>query len=141
MCNELEGVGLQHPRYYIDSFILKTIIYNASAKKSAFQTDNPIIQADNPIIQANNSIIQNEKLTIEEMNCAIAKKSYNLSTQENLMKVYEEIDAKQVFGAPEIQQILDCSPTTSRAVMSKLKEMEVVEVVKGNGKGRYVFKA
>lgn len=51
-----------------------------------------------------------------------------------------DIDAKQVFGAPEIQQILECSPTTSRAIMAKLRECGVLEVVNGNGKGRYVFK-
>ena len=74
------------------------------------------------------------------MRCALTKKSYKLPTQENLLKVYDEIDARQVFGASEIQRILDCSPTTSRAIMFKLREIEVVEAVKGNGKGRYVFK-
>lgn len=54
--------------------------------------------------------------------------------------MYDEIDAKQVFGALEIQRILNCSPTTSRAIMLKLREIEVVEAVKGNGKGRYAFK-
>ena len=147
MCTELESAGLQSPVYYVDAFILKTIIYNASAKKSAFEfknpiieEENPIIQTENPIIEEENPIIQNGKLTIEEMRCALAKKSYKLPTQENLLKVYDGIDAKQVFGASEIQRILDCSPTTSRAIMLKLREMEVVEVVKGNGKGRYVFK-
>ena len=147
MCTELESAGLQNPIYYVDAFILKTIIYNASAKKSAFESknpiieeENPIIQTENPIIEEENPIIQNGKLTIEEMRCALAKKSYKLPTQENLLKVYDGIDAKQVFGASEIQRILDCSPTTSRAIMLKLREMEVVEVVKGNGKGRYVFK-
>ena len=150
----MESAGLQNPIYYVDAFILKTIIYNASAKKSAFesknpiieeenpiiQTENPIIEEGNPIIQTENPIVQNGKLTIEEMRCALAKKSYKLPTQENLLKVYDGIDAKQVFGASEIQRILDCSPTTSRAIMLKLREIEVVEAVKGNGKGRYVFK-
>lgn len=140
MCTELENAGLRHPVYYIDAFILKTIVYNASAEKSVLTSKNPIIQTENPIIEENNPIIQNDKLTIEEMRCAIAKKFYNLPTQKNLLKVYDEIDAKQVFGAPEIQRILDCSPTTSRAIMSKLREIEVVEAVRGNGKGRYVFK-
>lgn len=140
MCTELENAGLRHPVYYVDAFILKTIVYNASAEKSVLTSKNPIIQTENPIIEENNPIIQNDKLTIEEMRCAIAKKFYNLPTQKNLLKVYDEIDAKQVFGAPEIQRILDCSPTTSRAIMSKLREIEVVEAVRGNGKGRYVFK-
>ena len=140
MCIELESAGLQNPVYYVDAFILKTIIYNASAKKSAFESKNPIIEEENPIIEEENPIIQNGKLTIEEMRCALTKKSYKLPTQENLLKVYDEIDARQVFGASEIQRILDCSPTTSRAIMFKLREIEVVEAVKGNGKGRYVFK-
>lgn len=58
MCTELESAGLQNPIYYIDAFILKTIIYNASAKKSAFESKNPIIEEEKPIIQ-------NGKLTIE----------------------------------------------------------------------------
>ena len=36
MCTELESAGLQNPIYYVDAFILKTIIYNASAKKIGF---------------------------------------------------------------------------------------------------------
>lgn len=76
MCIELESAGLQHPVCFVDAFILKTIIYNASAEKP---------------------IIQKEKLTIEEMRCAIAKKSFNLPTQKNIFKVYDEIDEKQVL--------------------------------------------
>ncbi|MGN0327156.1 MAG: hypothetical protein ACI4DW_12650 [Lachnospiraceae bacterium] len=70
---------------------LKMIIYNASAEKLAFEYNNPIIQTENPIIGENNPIIQNEKLTVEEMRCAIAKKSYNLPTQKNLLKVYDDL--------------------------------------------------
>ncbi len=142
MCTELESVGLQHPSYYIDAFILKTIIYNAKAKKLAIEMESPTIQAENPIIEMKSPTIENEKLTIEKMQLAISKKSYTIETQKKLLKIYNEIDAKQVFGAPEIEQILGCSTTTSKVIMAKLREMEVVEVVKGKGKGkgRYVFK-
>ncbi len=140
MCTELESVGLQEPTYYIDSFILKTIIYNASAKNPTIQAKNPIIEDKNSTIQVNNPTIEKEKLSIEMMQQALEQKSYNLPTQEKLMKIYSEIDAKQVFGAPEIQQIIGCATTTSRELMSKLRDMEVVEVVKGKGKGRYIFK-
>ncbi len=51
MCTELESAGLQHPAYLVDAFILKAIIYNASAEKSAFESKNPIIQTENPIIE------------------------------------------------------------------------------------------
>lgn len=133
MCTELENAGLKHPTYYIDAFILKTIIYNASAKKMAIKYEKLAFEAEK-------LAIENEKLTIEEFQLAIAKRSYSLPTQKKLLQVYNEINAKQVFGAPEIEKILGCSTSTSKNVMSKLKEMEVVEAVKGRGKGRYVFK-
>ena len=40
---------------------------------------------------------------------------------------------------PEIKEILDCSPSTARAVMTKLRDMKVVKAVNGKGKGKYVF--
>ncbi len=141
MCTELEAVGLKHPDYYVDAFILKTIIYNASAEKLAIQDKKLAIQDEKLAIRDKNLAIESEKLAIEEMELALSEKSYNLPTQEKIMKIYNEIDAKQVFGAPEIEKILGCSTSTSKNIMLKLRELEVVEVVSGRGKGRYVFKA
>ena len=44
-----------------------------------------------------------------------------------------------LFGTKEIKEILDCSPSTARAVMTKLRDMKVVKAVNGKGKGKYVF--
>ena len=57
----------------------------------------------------------------------------------NILKVYDEIEKNQIFGTKEIKEILDCSPSTARAVMTKLRDMKVVKVVNGKGKGKYVF--
>lgn len=54
----------------------------------------------------------------------------------NILKVYDEIEKNQIFGTKEI---LDCSPSTARAVMTKLRDMKVVKAVNGKGKGKYVF--
>lgn len=53
--------------------------------------------------------------------------------------MYDEIEKNQIFGTKEIKEILDCSPSTARAVMTKLRDMKVVKVVNGRGKGKYVF--
>lgn len=60
--------------------------------------------------------------------------------KNNIIKVYEEIGINQIFGAPEIENILRCSISIAKNVMKKLREMEVVEEVKGKGKGKYIFK-
>lgn len=50
------------------------------------------------------------------------------------MRIYEEIETNQVFGAPEIERVLKCSTSTAKNVMKKLREIGVVEEVKGKGK-------
>lgn len=70
---------------------------------------------------------------------AIEQQKYNEPSKANILKVYNEIEKNQIFGTKEIAKILDCSPTTAKAVMAKLREMGVVTAVKGNEKGRYVF--
>ena len=55
------------------------------------------------------------------------------------LEVYDEIEKNQIFGTKEIKEILDCSPSTARAVMTKFRDMKVVKAVNGKGKGKYVF--
>lgn len=53
--------------------------------------------------------------------------------------MYDEIEKNQIFGTKEIKEILDCSSSTARALMTKLRDMGVVKAVSGKGKGKYVF--
>lgn len=116
MCNELEQAGLKAPAYYTNAFMLQTVIYNSDARKAIV-----------------------EKSAIEIIKSAIEQKKYNEPSRMNILKVYEQIEKNQIFGSKEIEEILRCSSSTARAVLSKLKEMEIVTEVKGNGKGKYVF--
>ena len=50
--------------------------------------------------------------------------------------MYDEIEKNQIIGTKEIKEILDCSPSTARAVMTKLRDMKVVKAVNGKGKGK-----
>ena len=63
-----------------------------------------------------------------------------MPTKNNILKVYEEIEVNQVFGATKIEYILKCSTSTAKNVMKKLRNMEVVTEVKGRGEGKYIFK-
>ena len=63
----------------------------------------------------------------------------NEPSKANILKVYDEIEKNQIFGTKEIKEILDCSPSTARAVMTKLRDMKVVKAMNGKGKGKYVF--
>ncbi len=79
------------------------------------------------------------KSAVDAEKSAFDKTNYNEPTKDNIIKVYNEIESSQVFGTGEIEDILGCSASTARAVMAKLREMEVVVSVKGKGKGKYMF--
>lgn len=127
MCNELESVGLKDSVYYTNAFMLQAVIYNTNVGKAGFLDEKLAIES--------------EKLTFEKIKLAIESHAYNEPTKNNILRVYEVIESNQIFGAPDIESILKCSTSTAKNVMKKLREMEVVEVVKGKGKGKYVFKS
>ena len=94
---------------------------------------------ENPAIEERNPSIQSEKLSIEKLKNGFLNKNYRENTKDNILAVYNDIDINQIFGAPEIERILDCSPTTAKEIMRKIRDMEVVVEVKGSGKGKYRF--
>lgn len=151
MYNELEQAGLKAPAYYTNAFMLQTVIYNTNARKdiiekSAIENEKSAIESEKLAIESGKLAIWNEKLAIESeksaiemIKSAIEQQKYNEPSRMKILKVYEQIEKNQIFGSKEIEEILGCSSSTARTVLSKLKEMEIVTEVKGKGKGKYVF--
>ncbi|MEG1470637.1 MAG: ATP-binding protein [Anaerovoracaceae bacterium] len=139
MCNELEQVGLEDPAYYTNAFMLQAVIYNSNSINRAIETENRAINNQNQAIDTKKTVFETEKLSIRELKQAITLNNYIKRTEQNIIVIYNEIETNQVFGAPEIRNILQCSTTVSKEFMKKLREMKVVVEVKGNGKGKYRF--
>lgn len=165
MFNELEQVGLKDPVYHTNAFILQAVIYNLKvgetiveknaaslekvdvvvnkslidSQKSAIGHEKSAIGHETSAIGHEKSAIGHETSAIDIIKSAIAQQKYNEPSKANILKVYDVIEKNQIFGTREIAEILDCSPSTARAVMTKLRDMEVVKAVNGKGKGKYVF--
>ena len=158
MFNELEQVGLKDPVYHTNAFMLQAVIYNlkvgetiveknaASLEKVDVVVNKSLIDSQKSAIGHKKSAIGHEKSAIghetsaiDIIKSAIAQQKYNELSKANILKVYDVIEKNQIFGTREIAEILDCSPSTARAVMTKLRDMEVVKAVNGKGKGKYVF--
>ena len=112
----------------------KTIVENTvdSLKELA-------VAVNKSLIDSRKSAIGDEKSAIDMIKSAIEQQKYNEPSKANILKVYDEIEKNHIFGTKEIKEILDCSPSTARAVMTKLRDMKVVKAVSGKGKGKYVF--
>ena len=114
MCNELEQVGLKDPVYHTNAFMLQAVIYNSKVGKTIVEKTADSLKK--LAVAVNKSLIDYQKPAIE-------KKKYNEPSKANILKVYDEIEKNQIFGTKEIKEILDCSPSTARAVIIKLKDM------------------
>ncbi len=139
MCLEMETKGLRGPEYHTNAFLLQTVVYNAASKKSQVVVEKLAIGTEKPAIQHKKPAFGNKKLAIEILNSAIEKQHYNEPTKTNIILVYNMIETNQIFGAPEVKDILKCSVSSSKDIMKKLRDMEVVVTVKGKGKGKYRF--
>ena len=151
MCRELEAIGLPDPVYNNDTFILKTTVLSASYKKlpveSSITADSsqnlPIDHkkyADSGAIKEKETADLPEKLPIAFYIDAYKGKGYSRPTIDSLMIIYDSIAGSQIFGSAYLTKILDVSERTGRSLMSKLREMDVVVTVSGQGKGKYRFK-
>ncbi len=146
MCLEMEAKGLQGPEYHTNAFLLQTVIYNAVSKKAPVMAEKLAIGTEKSAIRDKKLAFGdeklafgNKKLAIEILNSAIEKQRYNEPTKANIILVYNMIETNQIFGAPEVKDILKCSVSSSKDIMKKLRDMEVVVTVKGKGKGKYRF--
>ena len=119
----------------------KTIVENTvdSLKELAVAVNKSLIDSRKSAIGDEKSAIDDGKSAIDMIKSAIEQQKYNEPSKANILKVYDEIEKNQIFGTKEIKEILDCSPSTARAVMTKLRDMKVVKAVNGKGKGKYVF--
>ncbi len=119
----------------------KTIVENTvdSLKELAVAVNKSLIDSRKSAIGDEKSAIDDGKSAIDMIKSAIEQQKYNEPSKANILKVYDEIEKNHIFGTKEIKEILDCSPSTARAVMTKLRDMKVVKAVSGKGKGKYVF--
>lgn len=129
MCREMEAQGLPKPEYRQDAFILKAIV-----KNSGFASQNLGIDPKNLGIDSKN-------LGIDQLKSEVLEAKLNATTREKLLKLVENIQINQVFGAGDLMDILKCSTTTATSLIKRMKTMNLVEAVTGIGKGKYVFRS
>ena len=113
--------------YHTNDFMLQAVIYNSKVGETIVEKTADSIKE--LAVAVNKSLIASQKPAVDMIKSAIEQQKYNEPSKTNILKVYDEIEKNQIFGTKEIKEILDCSPSTARAVMAKLRDMKVVKVV------------
>ena len=97
---------------------------------------NPAIEVENPAIEAENPAIEAENLTIHEL---IEQLPCKITTKQNIQAMYDAFKSTEIFGRTDIAGACGISYSLAGDIIEFLKEHELIETVKGFGKGKYRF--
>lgn len=61
-------------------------------------------------------------------------------TKQRMRALYDSIGSSNIFTRKTILEIMNLSPTYASNLISKMKQIGIIEIVLGQGKGRYKFK-
>lgn len=87
-----------------------------------------------------------EKANIDDLKVNIEKAKANIEnvftakTAAHVCKLLDELGFQTVFGRSDVQKLLDLKPTRCTELLQKLAEREIIEPVRGHGKGKYRFR-
>ena len=126
MCTELVNMNLPVPVFRQDAFMLKVSVYNRQYQKSDFDTQK--------------SDFDNVKAINEKYIAIALQQGYRADTIEKLVQICNKMNDGHIFGPSEIKALLQCADSTAKALMKRLRDMNVVIAVKGQGKGKYRLK-
>jgi len=128
---------------YLEKFI-RNLLFNENNElknrylhiKYRFEDDNPSIEEKNIVNGDESSAIGDENPAIEQM---IKELKFNIQTKTNIRKLYDKVGVQEVFGRKDISTICEIPYSTAGDLISKMRKSEIVEEVKGIGKGKYRF--
>ncbi|MBR4342869.1 MAG: putative DNA binding domain-containing protein [Lachnospiraceae bacterium] len=110
------------------------------ARNSDIASTKSDIEVEKSDIAGMNSDSFEKKLPLNILLDKCKERSYKSVVVANIKEIYEKVGVNQVFGESDIETILGCVRSTASAIMKRLREMDVVVSVKGQGKGKYRFK-
>lgn len=115
---------------------LYNLNYNVAVENVAFGEGNIAIEQGNVAIAQEKVAVGQENIIFE----AIRNMTAHRGTKENLILLYKELGPAEYFGRSDISALLNISGTGAGVLLTKMKENNLIEPVKGFGKGKYKFK-
>ncbi len=119
------------------SFIvtLYNLNYHVSMKKALIGTEKVLIDDEKVLIDDEKVLIDDKKVLIEMLNGL----DITEHTKENILILYREFGDDIVFGRTEISATCNVGISAAGKIINKLKNSNLIEPVKGFGKGKYKF--
>lgn len=134
---------------YLEAFIRNLLLNENNVLKNRYLHINNLFEPQNAAIKKENQAIEGKNAAIEKENQAIGKAAIenriaeiklNIQTKTNIRKLYKSVGTQKIFGRGDAAEICSISYSASGGLIAKMKEHNLIENVKGHGKGKYQFK-
>lgn len=83
--------------------------------------------------------IQIEKQDIQ-LKHRLEYEAFSKKTVQNALRLFQEFGFEIIFSRKDVMKILNLTESSSSTLIKRLRELDVIEPVKGGGKGKYRFK-
>lgn len=136
--NDLKN-GVHETTEYLELFLRNLLL---EEKNALHNREMHISKSLSNNIKAN---IENEKANIQEIKVNIESKLANIDgdifnkTREYIFILFDECDKKEFFGRSDVEHIIGLKSTRAYELIKLMLENNIIEPVKGYGKGKYRF--
>lgn len=147
--NDLRN-GIHETTKYLELFLRnllldeKNVLSNRAMHISGILAEKTDIQLGKVDIQLGKVDIDAQKADIDAQKADIQLKimdiDVNDKTRKNLLALYDAVKANNLFGRSFVEAVLGIKAARASAIIKMLLENDIIEPVKGHGKGKYRFK-
>ena len=116
-------------------------------EKPLFEEENHVLLKEQSLFEANNDGFTNEKSMPEQkaqlleiVINAVEDKTISPTIARNVKEVLETFVFDQIFGRKEIKSALHYGDYRAGSTIEIMHQLELIEPVKGHGKGKYRIK-
>ncbi|MBK5247708.1 MAG: AAA family ATPase, partial [Peptostreptococcaceae bacterium] len=128
------------PKFYSDNKSFWAILFNLNYNVSIEKNGNADIGGKKVDIGDEKVDIGGKKVDIGFMENYLSYIKVNLPTKGKIKILYSKFATHTIFGRTDIAELLDISPTSASVLVTKMYKAGLLEIVAGQGKGKYKFK-
>ena len=130
---------------------LYNLNYNVPIEKVAFDEEKVDFEPQNVAFGEKKVDFEPEKVDFElekvdfepekvDFEVLLEQVHFSNVTKQRMRALYDSIGSSNIFTRKTILEIMNLSPTYASNLISKMKQIGIIEIVLGQGKGRYKFK-
>ena len=116
---------------------LYNLNYNVPIEKVAFDEEKVDFEPEKVDFEPEKVDFEPEKVDFEVL---LEQVHFSNVTKQRMRALYDSIGSSNIFTRKTILEIMNLSPTYASNLISKMKQIGIIEIVLGQGKGRYKFK-